>query len=231
MTNSALTATLDVPFECGFLKAGAMNGLPTYPVPPITTLQGLLYNALGRPSLLKPNNLDKEVRDNEEDFRERVQTDCQFGIRVVDAGEQTTGLRSRQKAINKSEMSYVTYVAKMETIIAPTYRVYIGGPDDLLTTFESGLENPQRPLSLGRSDDFVEVSDIEVVPVTEQNRTAEVDCVVPGAENDPVLLPVAPDYRGRYTEHPGELKTVSVSGGTVDSYFETDSGERFVYVT
>lgn len=231
MSQDVLAATLDVPFECAFLKAGAMNGLPTYPVPPVTTIQGMLYNALGRPSLLKPNELPKNVRDDEESFREAVQTECDIGIRVIEEGERLTGLRSRQKAPRSDNLEYVTYPAEMETIIQPTYRIYVGGPSRLVDAFESGLRNPQRPLYLGRSDDLVDIEDVSRTEANRVEESAELDCVVPGGTDEPVLLPVSPDYRGRYTEHPGELKTVSVSGGVVDQYLETENGERFVYVT
>jgi hypothetical protein len=198
----------------------------------VTTIQGVLYAALGRPSLLKPNNLPREIRDEEETFRERVQTECDVGLRAVDRGTQVSGLRSRQKATESDETeSYVTYPAEMETLISPTYRVYVGGPSDLVSAFAEALESPQRLLYLGRSDDLVVIPTVDVVEATKVTEPATLDCVVPGADGETTLLPVAPDYRGTYTEHPGELKTVSVDGGTVDEYWETTAGERFVYVT
>lgn len=228
-----LRATLNVPHETAFFKPDAMNSLPTYPVPPITTIQGMLYAAMGRPSLLQPNQLPNDVRSQEEDFRQRVRDECRFGERVVDRSGNITSLRSRQKAASgKTEEAYVTYPTQAETLIQPTYRIYVTGPDDLLSAFEYALENPQRMLYLGRSDDMVDIEEVDVTSATHIEEEATVNCVVPGADRDPVLLPVSPDYRGRYgAGHPGQVKTVSIGGGDVDEYYQTDDDEQFVFVT
>lgn len=226
-----LTAVLDVPYAASFTKAGAMNGLPTYPVPPVTTIQGLLYAAMGRPSLLRPNNLPNDVRAEEEEFRERVQTECRIGERVLDSGTRTAGLRSRQKRERPgNEGAYLTTPAQMESLIEPTFRIYIGGPAELLDSFAAALDDPQRLLYLGGSDDLVDVQSVTQTTATYHEETAELDCVTPGAGDDPTLLPVSPDYRGRYTTHPGEVKTVSPSGGEVTGYYESAGGEQFVYL-
>lgn len=234
MPDPVLRATLDVPFECAFTQAGAMNGLPTYDVPPVPTLQGLLYAANGRPSLLEPNDLDRETRYAEEEFRERVQEDCSFGIRVVDSGRKLNSLRKRHKATESgTDWTFIGYPTEMETLLRPTYRIYIGGPEDLLSAFASALHDPVRLLYLGRSDDLVDIHDVDVVLAEYVEEATTLDCVVPGAGETPNLLPVAPDYKGRYTTHPGRVTTVSVTGGEVDGFYETtdDRQERFVYVT
>jgi CRISPR-associated Cas5-like protein len=228
-----LRAVLDVPHEAAFYKSDAMNGLPTYPIPPVTTIQGLLYAALGRPSLLQPNQLPNDLRRDEEAFRERVRDECRFGERVLDRGTQSQSLRSRQKAASsKDEEAYVTYPTQAQTILAPSYQIYIGGPDQLLEAFESALRDPERLLYLGRSDDLVTIRDIDILKTEYVDEQASLDCVVPGGGGDPVLLPVRPDYRDRYSaRHPGKVRTVSISGGPVDGYFETSDGDRFVYIT
>lgn len=229
-TDDLLVADLDVPFDTAFTKAGAMNGHPTYPVPPVTTIQGLLYAAMGRPSLLRPNNLPNSVRDREEEFRDRVQTTVAFGQRVLDEGIVTNGLWSKQKRSRSGDTGYLRSPAQRESVIQPSYRVYIGGPADLLDTFAAALRDPQRLLYLGHSDGLVQISDVTRTVATLVTDSARLECVVPGPGENPTLLPVAPDYRGRYTTHPGELKTVSPSGGTVDEYYKTESGDQFVYL-
>ena len=211
-----------------------MNGLPTYDVPPVPTLQGLLYAAMGRPSLLRPNSLNKDVRDQEESFRARVEGDCDFAIRVLAEGTTLSSLRKRQKATESGDAeSYVGYPAEMETLIAPTYRIYVGGPDDLLSAFQSVLDDPVRMLYLGRSDDLVDIRDVDVTTAELVEEEAQLDCVIPGGGNEVNLLPIEPDRRAGRTTQPGRVATVSVSGGTVDSYYETEDemSERFVYVT
>ncbi len=229
-TDELLIADLNVPFDTSFRKAGSMNGHPTYPIPPITTIQGLLYAAMGRPSLLQPNNLPNSTRDREEEFRERVQTTCAFGQRVLQDGTVTSGLWSKQKRERAGETGYLRSPAQRESLIQPAYRIYIGGPAELINTFTAALRDPQRLLYLGHSDALVEIADITRTAATRVSETENLDCVVPGSGENPTLLPVAPDYRRGRSTHPGELKTVSPSGGTVDEYYETKSGEQFVYV-
>lgn len=232
---TVLCATLDVPVECAFTRAGAMNGLPTYPVPPVPTIQGLIYAALGRPSLLQATRygeLDTELRDAEEEFRARVENECSFGLRVLESGTDHTSLRSRHKASSsRSDTAYITYPAQMETLIAPTYRIYVGGPSTLLDAFESALRDPERLLYLGRSDDLVDITDIEQCTATYVDEEASLDCVTTGPGEDATLLPVEPDRRSGRTTDPARVTTVSVAGGTVSGYYETANGERFVYLT
>jgi CRISPR-associated Cas5-like protein len=234
MSDRALRATLDVPVECAFTKAGAMNGLPTYEVPPVPTLQGLLYAALGRPSLLqvRGGGPDNDVRDREERFRDRVADECSFGIRVLESGTDHTSLRKRHKASRSgADTAFITYVARMETLISPTYRMYVGGPDDLLESFQEALQDPERLLYLGRSDDLVDVRDVDLISVQRMADETTLDCVTPGPGADVTLLPVEPDYRSGLTTQPARVETVSATGGQVDGYYETSDGERFVYLT
>lgn len=231
-SHQVLRAVLDVPHETAFFKSDAMNGLPTYPVPPIPTLQGLLYAAMGRPSLLQPNQLPNDIRNQEEEFRERVQENCRFGQRIIDQGYRTQSLRSRHKASRSGEdEAYVSYPTQAETIIAPTYQFYVGGPTDLLDTFAASLRDPQRLLYLGRSDDMVDVHDVDRLEATRVNETTSLDCVIPGAGKEPTLLPIRPDYRDGRSNHPAQVRTVSLFGGEVDQYFATEDGDQFVYIS
>ncbi len=229
-TEQLLTAVLDVPFDTAFTKAGAMNGQPTYPVPPIPTIQGLLYAAMGRPSLLRPNNLPTDVRAEEEAFRERVRESCAFGERVLDAGTRTSGLWSRQKRSRSGDTGYLRSPGQRESLIGPRYQIYVGGPSSLLDAFAAALRDPQRLLYLGHSDCLVDVRSVTRTTATRHETTTELDCVTPGADGEPTLLPVTPDYRDGRTTRPGTVKTVSPSGGTADAYYETTSGERYTYL-
>lgn len=231
---AVLRATLDVPIECAFRKAGTMNSLPTYEVPPVPTLQGLLYAALGRPSLLLSTSgaLDTDVRDQEEAFRKHVRETCCFGIRILESGTEQTSLRKRHKASrNSDDRPYIGAPAQMETLISPTYRVYVGGPESEIATFADALRDPERLLYLGRSDDLVDIRDIDVVQPNHVEESATLDCVTPGAGDGLTLLPVEPDYRDGRATKPARVETVAIHGGDVEHYYQTDDGERFVFIT
>lgn len=231
MTITLLRATLDVPFECAFTRAGTMNSLPTYRAPPIPTLQGLIYAALGRPSLLSVGRHSADK--TEEAFRERVREKCRFGVRICKDGIQQTSLRQRHKASRpEREKAYNTYVAQTETLISPTFRMYVSGPIALVETFADALRDPERLLYLGRSDDLVEMQDVDVCKAERVDESANLDCVIPGTgDGDPSLLPVEPDQRDGRTQQPARVKTVSLDGGEVESYYETTDGEQVVFLT
>lgn len=236
MSIPVLRATLDVPFECAFSKAASMNSRPTYELPPVTTLQGMLYAALGRPSLLlqggRGRTLDKDSFDAERNFRERVQDECQFGIRIVEPGDEFTGLRKlHKKARSEDEREFITYVTNVETLISPTYRMYVTGPHELLEEFRGGLEDPERLLYLGRSDDLVDIREVDLVTADRVEEATTVDCAIPDVGDSPTMLPVEADTKvGRRTK-PSRVKTVAARGGEVNTYYEAPDGEQFVFLT
>ena len=45
--DKVLSALLTIPYWCSFRKSHTINVHMTYPVPPITTIYGLIANALG----------------------------------------------------------------------------------------------------------------------------------------------------------------------------------------
>jgi len=236
MSIPVVRATLDVPFECAFTKASSMNTLPTYEIPPVTTLQGLLYAALGRPSLLlqggRQRTLDKSTFDAEREFRDRVQEKCRFGIRILESGTEHTDLRNRhKKARTEDEYEFGTYVANVESLIGPTYRMYVSGPDSLLDAFADALEDPERLLYLGRSDDFVDIHDVDRTTAERIEEEATVDCAIPGAGENPTMLPVKADTKVGRQKQPSEVKTVAANGGDVEGFYQTTDGERIVFIT
>ncbi|XGI83422.1 CRISPR-associated protein Cas5 [Halorutilales archaeon Cl-col2-1] len=241
MTQQILRATLDVPFECAFRDPDSMNALPTYSVPPVTTLQGMLYAALARPSLLfqsgRSRYIPKDLRDDEEEFRREVQDKCQFGIRVIEQGKEYNGLKTRQKMEDKrgqNDARYKSYVTNEETLIEPTFRIYIteNGGEEYLDIFKQALEDPSRMLYLGRSDDIVDVCDVHLIEAEKVNKTKSLDCVVPSAEGEHLeMLPVEPDHRSGRSTKPPRVKAVSIDGAEVGSYYRTSDGEEFVFIT
>lgn len=236
MSIPVLRATLDVPFECAFGKAASMNSRPTYELPPVTTLQGMLYAALGRPSLLlqggRGRTLDKDSFDEEREFRAHVQDECKFGIRIVDAGDDFTGLRKlHKKARNNNKREFLTYVTNVETLISPTYRMYVTGPESLLNEFHEALEDPERLLYLGRSDDLVDIRDVDLVTAEQVEQRTNIECAVPGEGDNPTMLPVEADTKVGRQKKPSRVKTIAAHGGEVDSYYKAPDDERFVFLT
>lgn len=237
MSTPVLRATLDVPFECAFTKAASMNSRPTYELPPVTTLQGMLYAALGRPSLLMQDHhsrrtMEKSTFNAEREFREYVQEECRFGIRITESGTTQESLRNlHKKATSDADEAFMTYVTNVETLISPTYRMYVTGPQDLLGDFADALVDPERLLYLGRSDDLVDIRDVDQTTAEKVEQQTTIDCAISGAGEDPTMLPVEPDTKQGRSTQPSRVTTIAATGGEVDSYYETSDGERFVFLT
>lgn len=156
-----LSCRLDVPYWCSFRVPYTINVHFTYPVPPLTTLKGLVAAALGYPA----DHLDPLK-------------DLSFGVAVEDHGNLLeTYSRIIKWDRRKPEQGMRTLVMKQK-LHRPTYRVYVGGEWERMKEIGVALENPTFPLFLGESDDIVEVSEIELHRASEE-LVAVLNCCVP----------------------------------------------------
>jgi|GEM_PF-2700981 CRISPR-associated Cas5-like protein len=80
-----LRADLEVPFWCSFSEYGTVNIRPTYPFPPLTTIFGLIQNALEKPAL---HNLDKDERKGIARQYLNDYSKLDFGIVIREDGEK-----------------------------------------------------------------------------------------------------------------------------------------------
>lgn len=236
-SKQVLEVVFDVPIECSFRRQGTMNQLPTYPVPPLTTLRGVIYSAFARPSLLNQEShhyrhIDKEEFESEYNYRKQFEENTRIGIIVEDRGLIDTDLRTRQKKTRSEtdEKAFLTYVAEEETILSPTYRVFISSDDQsLLQDISDALEKPERPLYLGRSDDIVDVK-VEGIKSSSyiESQTEFDSVIVPESPNESFLLPIEMETVSR-SANPAKLQLVGF-GGSVDSYYQTEDGKEFVFI-
>lgn len=227
---AVVAATLDVPFECTFTNAGAMNDLPSYPVPPLTTIRGMLYAAWGRPSLLgqgssRGRTMEKEAVEREQSFREEFEAATTIGIRVLDGPTSKRDLRTRQKVARSGDRAYISYPAEEETLLFPTYRVYVAGDEEQCQAVAEAFRDPERLLYLGRSDNLVDVRNVtETRLVHHDDEQVLEDVMIPdGNGDDPVMLPVRTERIGSYNGRPPEVQLVT-HGGTVESYYTLSDG-------
>jgi hypothetical protein len=228
-SHAVVAATFDVPVECAFTNAGAMNDLPSYPVPPLTTIRGLLYAAWGRPSLLgqassHTRTMPKEAVEAEQSFREGLEADTAIGIRVLDDPVAKRDLRKRQKVAPGTDVpQYLSYPVQDETLLFPTYRIYITGPDERCRAIARAFRDPERLLYLGRSDNLVDIRDVtESRLVHHEERRALDDAIVAdGDGDDPMMLPIQTERLGSYGGRPAEVQFVT-HGGSVGAYYTLD---------
>lgn len=224
---TVVAATLDVPMECAFTNASGMNDLPSYPVPPLPTIRGMIYSAWCRPSLLNQGQggqrtMEKETVESEAEFRNEFAESTSIGIRIVDEPTSKRDLRTRQKVAEDKDHPHKHYKQNPtieETLIAPTYRIYVTGTDEHCIAVADALRNPERPLYLGRSDDLVDVRDVtETQLYRHESDQYLADSMVPNGDGgEPIMLPVSSEQIEPHSVRPGEVQYVT-HGGTVSSY-------------
>jgi hypothetical protein len=179
----------------------------------------MIYAALGRPSLLNqhsaPYTPSKSVIDEEREFRTMFEQKTQIGIKVCDSGVRKTDLRNRMKVTDDDKAQYKTYTAQEETILNPKYNLYIGcEDDDLFKDIKNSLENPERLLYLGRSDDIVCISNISVHTYDREELSNKQKILAPESNgDDPFLIPVESDFKSTRTTKPSKSKMVSFCSG------------------
>jgi CRISPR-associated protein Cas5h len=160
-----LTIDLECPYFGCFRHPTSTSLILSYPVPPYTTIRGLLANALG----LARN-----------DFY--LQDKLAIGMRPL-RWERATRELCKILKLKEFEKARITSFPSSPMfryfLVKPAYRIYLGGEKELLRELKEALENPARLLYLGQSDDVV---DVEVFPVTEIKRgvSKEVYSIFPG---------------------------------------------------
>jgi len=234
-----LQFTLKVPFECAFTQQGAVNTLPTYDIPPLTTIRGLIFNALCRPSLLNQDHhtrrdfLEKEQVNEEYEFRKEFEKNSQIGIEVKESGIKKSDLRSRKKQVgtDKSSHGVLSYVTQMETIISPTYEITLLHNDvDFLQTIKKRLVSPPRPLYLGHSDHLVTVKDTKVTEYSYVDQSIKSDTIVtPTSSGDTTnILPIEIEDMSGHSADTGRVKMVSYGNAETTGYYQSPDNHKVV---
>ncbi|MFZ5942942.1 MAG: CRISPR-associated protein Cas5 [Bacillota bacterium] len=161
-----LKATLEVPYWCSFRVPTAVNVHPTYPVPPLTTIYGLLAAAMGWGA------------DNYS-YLEKMK----IGLILVEKGERIEGYNKIIKW-DRRDREMRTLVMRHK-LIKPIFELLVKGEEALLRDMAKALGNPHFPLYLGESDDLIEVKDVGVFPLVEL-ETEEIDSILPQDSGRPV---------------------------------------------
>lgn len=169
-----LVFDLCCPYFACFRQPTSTSVILTYPVPPFTTLGGLIACALGRPR---------------NDFT--LQKKLQIGIRPLHTAPVSRELAKVQKltggpepAAGRPRPSSPMY---RYFLSQPAYRVYLLTETKLLSAISSALCAPKRPLYLGQSDDMVAVDNLKECIVA-QEQTTTLFSLAPGVHGKCELL-------------------------------------------
>lgn len=229
---AVVAATLDVPIECTFANASGMNDLPSYSVPPLPTIRGMLYAAWGRPSLLnqgtgRRRTMEKDHVEAEKAFRNEIEADTSIGIRIIDEPISKRDLRTRKKVSESADpYRYNSTPTTEETLISPTYRIYIAGDPNHCSEIARAFRDPERLLYLGQSGNLVDIQDVTETHLQQHDSEQYLaDVIVPNGDgNNPTMLPVSSEQIESRSVRPGEVQYVT-QGGTVNTYYTLDQEE------
>ncbi|MBN2186290.1 MAG: CRISPR-associated protein Cas5 [Dehalococcoidia bacterium] len=155
-----LIVDLEVPYFGAFRRPASTSLVLSYPLPPFSTVFGLLINALG----VRREEYEEEVRKLMANLalnlrplhcpKERPVREAAKLLKLIERGERP----SRPSSFPSSPV-YRYF------LIHPNYRIYIGGEET--EEIAQALRSPRRPLYLGQSDDMV------VVDVTWEGEVRE----------------------------------------------------------
>jgi len=128
----------------------------TYPIPPFTTIIGLLESCLGLPSIEKREYLKKK----------QLIDSIRISIRIINKGH----LNKELTKILKLKVGSKSSPIHKEFIAFSKYRIYIYSEDSkLLEELFSALHNPLRPPYLGLSDDLVSIDNINLIAISKSS--------------------------------------------------------------
>ncbi len=150
-----LTVDLESPYFACFRQVAATSVVLTYPVPPFTTLIGMLLNAMGVHYAgyeAERSRLQEALRFNLRPLFpiERPQRELAKLLKLVGEGRKEEG---------KRPVDFPSSPVRKSFLVRPAYRVYLASESrDLIERLQEALQRPARPLYLGGSDDMVIVT-------------------------------------------------------------------------
>lgn len=179
-----IVADLEVPYFACFRKPASTSVILTYPVPPFTTILGMIANALGVP------------RQAYTEAMTWLQQILQLNLRPLKPLERPSRELTKilklvgEEREERSPTSFPSSPMHKYFLARPAFRIFVAsGSTDAITEVGDALRFPQRPLYLGQSDDMVAVTVIW-------------EGEVPACENDEAwaLIPGFRDTNGERVE-------------------------------
>lgn len=162
---NGLMFKISVPYFVAFRKPTSNSSLSTFPVPPFTTIRGMISNAMGL------------ARD---DFA--LQDMMEIGIAPVYIERPVKEKALMLKMVNTPKdniKAFWTSPFWRDFMVMPEYKIYIKADDGLIDEIYEALIHPIRPLYIGQSDDMVVIEDLEKTDVV-KGQSDTVNSIVEG---------------------------------------------------
>lgn len=166
-----LTFDIEGTYFCCFRQPTTTSVILSLPIPPFTTIRGILENALG----FKKDSFALQEEN------------LLIGIKPLGKIEKGTELAKILKLVSREEKpcykrTFPSAPMFRNFLIEPKYRIYLVGEKELINKITEKLENPERPLYLGQSDDLVDVKNIYATEI-EKVKSDKIWGVVEGVYN------------------------------------------------
>lgn len=146
--------TLNILYFACFRKATSTSIILTYPLPPFTTIRGLISNALGLP------------RD---DYS--LQNEIKIGIKITSFVSENIELAKILKLKEQPGhriRDYPSAPMYREYLAHPDFIIFIGGEEEQIQKIHDSLLNPFRPLYIGQSDDLVDIEITDIIQIIKE---------------------------------------------------------------
>jgi CRISPR-associated Cas5-like protein len=213
---------LHVPFWCSFRDPSSSNVHRTFPVPPPTTLYGLIAAALGLPQEDYSRRGDMRFAIAIEKAGETVETYSKW-MKAAEGPKGDEEKRARQAMrdrhlLTPDESVWISTPLIRQKIIQPVFMAGVLCSSDIAREVEAALTRPVFPLCLGESDDPVDVETLGVeAPIpTADPATGAVSGVRAGGMLASLPARFHPASRGKWTLERW-LVTVPKPGAPVDA--------------
>ena len=188
----------EAPYFVTFRKPATTSLILTFPVPPFTTIRGMIANALGQ--LQHDHSLQEQIK---------------ISLRILEPGftnVEMAKILKLKSSPGPPRRKYPSSPMFKEYIVNPEYEFFVAGKRDIMQQIYTALLFPKRPLYLGQSDDLVVHKTSELLDVNE-TEVEEFDSAVEGIHEGCVVEKVPYAFiesNGRYSV---EYKLISVPSG------------------
>lgn len=192
---NGLVIDAEMPYFACFRKPTSTSIVMTYPLPPFTTIIGMLANTLG----VTRANYFEEINKLQEEIwlNLRPLTKLELpSIELVKILKLTQEERETENIERSKSTSFPSSPMFKYFLPRPTFRFFVASPNkETIDKIEIALKNPFRPLYLGQSDDMVIVNvnwKGEVKQIETQEAWALVEGAHEGNQSVEILkLPIA----------------------------------------
>jgi CRISPR-associated protein Cas5h len=143
----------EVPYFATFRKPSSTSLMLTYPIPPFTTVRGMIANALG-------------LQQHDHSLQDQIK----MGMRIVQPGYKNVELAKILKLKESPGGQIRAYPSSpmfKEYLVNPRFEFFIAGEKDIIERIQTALVLPQRPLYMGQSDDLAVYEPSNILDIRE----------------------------------------------------------------